>query len=85
MEVTLGPEDEKLLGRLQRKGAYPDPQKAVSAALRALQARQEAIERVGEKIARGQADLDRGDVVEGEEFMARFLAEIDEFENRQAG
>ena len=73
MNVTLSPELEKLVNEKVQTGEFDKAEAVVAQALRAMVEREEDESRlrqaISEKIDRGVAQADRGELVDGEKFF----------------
>jgi len=86
MNVSLTPELERLVEAKVQSGLYRSSSEVVEDALRLLEQRDSDLKELRARMDEGLADLDRGDVVDGEEFMQRMLDELDLQEaKRKAG
>ncbi len=77
MNVSLTPELEKLVEAKVQSGLYQSPSEVVEDALRLLEQRDSDLKELRARMDQGLAELDRGDVADGEEFMQRMLDELD--------
>jgi antitoxin ParD1/3/4 len=75
MTIILTPEHEKLVTEAIRSGAYSDPDQVIGRALEVLSSEDEWLrahrQAIHDKIGRGMAQLDRGEVISGEDARAR--------------
>lgn len=75
MTITLRPEHEQMISEALSSGAYQNPDEVIGRALEMLASEDEWLrenrEAVKAKIARGLAQLDRGDGIPGEVSRAR--------------
>ena len=89
MNVTLNPDDEKLVNERVQSGQYSDTSAVFTEALRALREREAEDERIRQdlrsKIERGYQQSLRGEGVDGEQFLAELEDEIDIAEQAQNG
>jgi len=91
MNVELGPEIERLIAKEVQSGRSPSANEFISRAVKHFVIARElgeeyTLEEIEAKIARGLASLDRGEGVDGEQFLGTLEAELDAAENaRKAG
>jgi antitoxin ParD1/3/4 len=90
VNVALTPELEKLVQAKIASGRFHSASEVVEEALRLLEqqeiAREADLEELRARMDEALASLDRGEGVDGEEFMQRMLDELDAKEaQRQAG
>ena len=86
MNVSLTPELERLVEAKVQSGLYRSSSEVVEDALRLLEQRDSDLKELRARMDEGLADLDRGDVADGEEFMQRVIDELDLQEaKRKAG
>jgi antitoxin ParD1/3/4 len=86
MNVSLTPELEKVVQDKVKRGCYSSASEVVGDALRMLEQREIQLQELRARMDKGLADLDRGDFVDGEEFMQRMIDELDLQEaDRKAG
>jgi antitoxin ParD1/3/4 len=86
MNVSLTPELERLVEAKVQSGLYRSSSEVVEDALRLLEQRDLDLQELRARMDESLAELDRGDIVDGEEFMQRVLDELDLQEaNRKAG
>lgn len=86
MTVSLSPELEKLVQAKVESGRYTSESEVVEEALRLLEEREVHLNELRARVDKALAEADRGEVVDGEEFMQRMLDELDLQEaQRKAG
>lgn len=90
MNVSLTPELEKLVQAKIASGRFHSPNEVVEEALHLLEQqeidRETDLKELRARMDEGLASLDRGEGVDGEEFMQRMLDELDAKEaHRKAG
>ncbi len=86
MNVSLTPESEKLVQAKVQSGRYNSASEVVEEALHLLEGREADLKEFRARVDEGLASLDRGEGVDGEEFMQRMLDELDAKEaKRKAG
>lgn len=86
MNVSLSPELEKLVQAKVESGRYTSESEVVEEALRLLEEREVHLNELRARVDKALAEADRGEVVDGEEFMQRMLDELDLQEaQRKAG
>ncbi len=81
MNVSLSPELEKLVQAKVESGLYGSASEVVEDALRLLERQEVQLQELRDRMDKALAEADRGEVVDGEEFMQRML---DELELREA-
>ena len=74
MNVQLSPEIEELVDRKVRSGQYTSASEVVEEALRRMERQEEVLRHID----RGLAESARDEGVDGEEFMQRLIAELDD-------
>jgi antitoxin ParD1/3/4 len=77
VNVSLTPELEKLVQAKIESGRYSSETEVVEEALHLLEKQEMHLKELRARIDKGLAEADRGEVVDGEEFMQRMLDEID--------
>jgi antitoxin ParD1/3/4 len=77
VNVSLSPELEKLVQAKIESGRYSSETEVVEEALHLLEKQEMHLKELRARIDKGLAEADRGEVVDGEEFMQRMLDEID--------
>jgi antitoxin ParD1/3/4 len=86
VNVSLTPELEKLVQAKVESGRYTSESEVVEEALRLLEEREVHLNELRARVDKALAEADRGEVVDGEEFMQRMLDELDLQEaQRKAG
>ena len=90
MNVSLTPELEKLVQAKIASGRFHSASEVVEEALHLLEQqeidRETDLQELRSRMDEALAEADRGEVVDGEEFMQRMLDELDlEEANRKAG
>jgi antitoxin ParD1/3/4 len=86
MNVSLTPELERLVEAKVQSGLYRSSSEVVEDALRLLEQRDSDMKELRARMDEALAEADRGEVVDGEEFMQRMLDELDlEEANRKTG
>jgi len=90
MNVSLTPELEKLVQAKIESGRFRSASEVVEKALRLLEQqeidRETALKELHARMDQALEEADRGEVVDGEEFMQQMLDELDlEEANRKAG
>ena len=89
MNVVLPPELEKFVEEEVRAGRYESPERLVEAAVSHLMGASTiddfAPGELAELIAEGEADIARGDVIDGDEVFAMLRRESDEYRRRMSG
>jgi antitoxin ParD1/3/4 len=82
MNVHLTPELEQLVQNKVKTGRYNSASEVVREALRLLEEhdhiRQMRVQEMRRKIQEGWDSLQRGEGIDGEEFMAQLVSELDE-------
>ncbi|MDA1189992.1 MAG: hypothetical protein O2854_10030 [Chloroflexi bacterium] len=90
MNVTLNADDQELVDGKVSSGQYPNPDAVVADALRALRERDLLNQHERRRIRKlldecwAEANDPNTEWVDGEEFMTRFEAEIDEAEKAKS-
>jgi antitoxin ParD1/3/4 len=77
MNVSLSPELEKLVEAKVQTGLYKSASEVVEEALRLLEQNDIHLKELRARMDQGLAESDRGDVVDGEEFMQGLIDELD--------
>ncbi len=76
MPIEISPEHQKLIDDAIKSGVYTTPSQVVGQALERMAHEEELIRArrdfIREKIDRGIAEADRGEVIPGNEFLRRF-------------
>ena len=72
--VTLGNHFSKFLEEKIQAGRFESTSEAVRAGLRLLEQQEAQIDLLRKKLAKGEAELDRGEGVDGEQFMRDLTA-----------
>ncbi|HEV1284810.1 MAG TPA: type II toxin-antitoxin system ParD family antitoxin [Bryobacteraceae bacterium] len=86
MNVSLSPELEKLVQAKVESGLYGSASEVVEDALRLLERQEIQLQELRARMDEGLASLDRGEGVDGEEFMQKMIDELDAQEaQRKAG
>jgi antitoxin ParD1/3/4 len=86
VNVSLSPELEKLVQAKVESGLYGSASEVVEDALRLLERQEIHLQELRARMDEGLASLDRGEGVDGEEFMQKMLDELDAQEaQRKAG
>ncbi len=86
MNISLTPELQKLVQAKVESGLYASESEVVEDALRLLEQREIQLSELRARMDQALAEADRGEVVDGEEFMQQMLDELDlEEANRKAG
>jgi hypothetical protein len=68
MPISLTPQTQRLLEEQMKKGGYPTPEDAIRAGLASLELHGDfAPGELDKLLAEGEADLARGDLLDGEE------------------
>jgi antitoxin ParD1/3/4 len=75
---------EKLVQAKVESGRYTSESEVVEEALRLLEAREVHLNELRARVDKALAEADRGEVVDGEEFMQRMLDELDAAHNLKA-
>jgi antitoxin ParD1/3/4 len=76
MTVTLTPDQEKFIAERMNKGGYSSPEKVLEEGLKLIEAKEEYERRLIElkgEIQIGIDQINRGEVVDGREAVARIL------------
>jgi antitoxin ParD1/3/4 len=77
VNVSLSPELVKLVQAKVESGLYASESEVVEDALRLLEQREIELRELQARMDQALAEADRGEVVDGEEFMQSMLAELD--------
>jgi antitoxin ParD1/3/4 len=86
VNVSLSPELEKLVQAKVESGLYGSASEVVEDALRLLERQEIQLQELRARMDEGLASLDRGEGVDGEEFMQKMIDELDAQEaQRKAG
>jgi len=86
VDVSLNSESEKFVRAKIQSGLYNSASEVVEDALRLLEQQEIHLQELRARMDDALAEADRGEVVDGEEFMQRMLDELDlEEANRKAG
>ena len=71
--VTLGDHFTNFVNKKIEEGRFESMSEAVRAALRLLEEREAKLENLRRILARGEAQLDRGEGIDGETFISELL------------
>jgi len=71
--ITLGDHFTNFVNNQVEEGRYESTSEAVRAALRLLEERETKLENLRQILASGEAQLDRGEGIDGEAFMSELL------------
>ena len=71
--VTIGDHFSGFIESKVKEGRFGSTSEAVRAALRLLEEDEAKLEAIRAKLAAGEAQLDRGEFIDGEKFMAELI------------
>jgi antitoxin ParD1/3/4 len=77
VNVSLSPELEKMVQAKVESGLYGSASEVVEDALRLLERQEIQLQELRARMDEGLASLDRGEGVDGEEFMQKMIDELD--------
>lgn len=81
MQITLSPDLEQFVARKVESGKYPSALEVINDGLRLLRESEERLEELRREIAKGIAQADRGETVDG----AQVFRELHEMIRRDSG
>lgn len=73
--VTIGEHFSRFIDSKIEEGRFESVSEAVRAGLRLLEEDESKLEAIRAKLAAGEAQLDRGEFIDGEKFMAELIGE----------
>lgn len=74
--VTIGDHFSGFIDSKIKEGRYGSTSEAVRAALRLLEADETKLEAIRAKLAIGEDQLERGEFIDGEKFMAELMGKL---------